>query len=328
VVYDRCRPQKMPQANTLLLGAIPPAETIDEAETPPEEGADQSKPEAKQAPKPETKKPPEKKEGEAERPEGGAWSAGPKIGSAVIIIDTDTTHPLMQWIDMGDVELYEPTPLEMPPGGTALVDVQWMGSDGRSHVGPVFAVAPREEFEDAVMGFVLMDQQVGADGTTQTVFGTNWPIRPSFPVFVLNLLHYLGSAQAAMEGATFKPGEPVNLESPVPGKPIEVRTPRGETIRLKESRPGKFQFTGTTELGVYEVRSGGKTLQHFAVNLFHPMESDIRPNAEIQIGRGLPVEGETAGWETARRELWKWILLAGLGVLLIEWYVYNRRVYL
>jgi hypothetical protein len=29
-----------------------------------------------------------------------------------------------------------------------------------------------------------------------------------------------------------------------------------------------------------------------------------------------------------RREAWKFLLLAALGVLILEWYIYNRRVYL
>ena len=34
------------------------------------------------------------------------------------------------------------------------------------------------------------------------------------------------------------------------------------------------------------------------------------------------------GWQGARRELWKALLLGALGILALEWYVYNRRVYL
>jgi hypothetical protein len=29
-----------------------------------------------------------------------------------------------------------------------------------------------------------------------------------------------------------------------------------------------------------------------------------------------------------RQELWKWLLLGAIGVLIFEWYIYNRRVYL
>jgi hypothetical protein len=39
------------------------------------------------------------------------------------------------------------------------------------------------------------------------------------------------------------------------------------------------------------------------------------------------VQGESIR-EPARREAWKLLLLLGLGVLLFEWYIYNRRVYL
>ena len=311
VIFDRCQSQPMPQANTkpmpqantLFIPPLPPAE----AKAQPEEEKSET--------------------AQEERPGSTGWRRGPEVEGA-IIIDTDSTHPLMQWIDLGDVQLDLPTPLEMPPGGTALIDVQWIGPDNASKVGPVFAIAPRGGFEDAVMGFVLFDQRPDQDGKPAEFIGTNWPIRESFPVFVLNLLYYLGGCQATLEGACVQPGQMVTLENPLPGKPLEVLTPGGETVKLKETRPGKLDFTATSQLGVYEVRAAGKTLQRFAVNLFHARESDIRPAHDIQIGRGTPVEAQTWGREITRRELWKWLLLLGLGVLLIEWYVYNRRVYL
>ena len=46
----------------------------------------------------------------------------------------------------------------------------------------MLAIAPREGFEDAVMGFVLVDQAAEPGGATQRFIGTNWLIRPSFPV--------------------------------------------------------------------------------------------------------------------------------------------------
>jgi hypothetical protein len=35
-----------------------------------------------------------------------------------------------------------------------------------------------------------------------------------------------------------------------------------------------------------------------------------------------------AGREPARRDAWKLLVLAALAVLLFEWYIYNRRVYI
>ena len=109
VIYDRCHPKEMPQANTFFLGALPP---------------------------------------------GDVWKAKPKSGR-LHIIDTDAAHPMMQWIDLGNVEIASATPLELPPGGRTLID---------STAGPLLAIAPREGFEDAVLGFVLIDDLPGADG--------------------------------------------------------------------------------------------------------------------------------------------------------------------
>ena len=96
---------------------------------------------------------------------------------------------------------------------------------------------------------------------------------------------------------------------------------------MKGGKLGKFNFTDTEELGPYEVSSEGETIRWFAVNLFHSAESDIRPDRQPAIKIGyVEVEGKT-GWEAGRRDTWRWLLLAGLAVLLLEWYIYNRRVY-
>jgi hypothetical protein len=67
-------------------------------------------------------------------------------------------------------------------------------------------------------------------------------------------------------------------------------------------------------------------IRQFAVNLFDRSESDIAPSPEIQLP--VPVAGQTSGWESTRREIWKALLLLALAVLCFEWYVYNRRVYM
>jgi hypothetical protein len=65
--------------------------------------------------------------------------------------------------------------------------------------------------------------------------------------------------------------------------------------------------------------------------LFHPRESDVplrkNPKTElpsIRIGY-VEVEGQRR-LEPARREIWRELLLVGLLVLGVEWYIYNRRV--
>ena len=270
VIYDRCRPESMPQANTLFIGSLPPLPR---------------------------------------------WKADAKVDLPQII-DTDLSHPLMEWIDLGNVILRQATPLVVPPGGSLLVD---------SDAGPLLAIAPREGFEDTVMGFLLLDE-VLRDGKPEKLLETNWPTRPSFAVFILNMLHYLGGHRHTLAAGSTRPGRPVTLAGPAPGREISVLTPAGKNIPFEQVRSARFTFTGTAELGIYEVLSAGKTRERFAVNLFDRKESNIKPTPQIEFGN-VQLTGQT-GWEQARREIWKWLLMAALAILIVEWYIYNRRVYL
>jgi hypothetical protein len=234
------------------------------------------------------------------------------------IIDVDPAHPLTQWMDLGSVLIDRATPLETPPGGSVLID---------SHLGPLLVVAPRGGYEDAVLGFALIDETVAADGSLEKYRNTTWFTQASFPVFVLNLLNYLGGAQAVSETATVRPGQPIVLDDVAPETSLEIGTPRGDRVKLPPAQQGKAGFTATGELGVYQVFRNGQAAEQYAVNLFQPAESDIRPKAQIQVAQ-VPVKGQTGGTEAARRELWKVLLMAGLGVLLLEWYIYHRRVYI
>jgi len=184
----------------------------------------------------------------------------------------------------------------------------------------------RDRFEDAVLGFVLLGERPGADGKPERFYATTWVVKASFPVFMLNVLGYLGGGRSANEGESLRPGQQIELESPQPGKTLVVVIAIRGRNELKKSVHGKISFTDTGDLGLYEVQSAGETIQHFAVNLFDISESNIRPREEIKIGR-VPV-AVAAGPEPVRREAWKLLLWAGLAVLLFEWYIYNRRVYL
>ncbi len=263
IIYDRCRPTTMPQANTLFIGNVPPGE---------------------------------------------GWSRGEPV-AAPRIIDTDPTHPMMQWLAMDDVVLREGRPIGVPPGGDILID---------SDAGPMLVIAPRETFQDAATGFLLVEEEEGGQ-----VGRTTWPIRPSFPMFVLNTLGYLGGGVQEPGHRSARPGHPITLEAATGGS-ISVVHPDGQATRLEAVRAGRRRFSATEQLGVYEVRSGGRTVSRFAVNLFDPRESDLAPRGALDMG-AEKIAGRS-GWEAARREIWRPLLLLGLFVLIVEWYIYNQRV--
>ncbi len=268
VIYEQCAPEKMPQASTLFIGAVPPLSD---------------------------------------------WSAGPR-GNTPIIIDVDRAHPLTQLIEMGNVAIADGTPIKGPSGASTLFD---------SDIGPMFVVAGREGFDDAVLGFEI----VGTDEKGALSPKTDWIVRRSFPVFVMNVLRYLGGNRGALSLGSIAPGESLTLRSILPIDKMRIETPSRQTFEVAREGQNAFVFTRTDELGIYRAsESGAKDVsQQFAVNLFDARESNLVPTPEIKLGYEI-VAGR-AGAEPTRREFWKWLLLLGLGVLLFEWYVYNRRVY-
>jgi len=240
------------------------------------------------------------------------WSALEKV-VAPQIIDTNAAHPIMQLIELGgDVHFAEGTPLKPPTGSTTLIE---------SSAGVLFAVAPREGFEDAVLGVEIL----GTNEKGEQYRNTDWPLRLSFPVFVLNVLDYFGGNRESATSASVAPGRLVSLSPTGSADSLTVKTPSGKTVKVTRGQSSVANFTGTDELGIYEVLEGNKVTQRFAVNLFDSFETDIRPREKVRIGYS-PIEGQRQ-WKGARRETWKALLLLAIGVLLLEWYIYNRRVY-
>ncbi len=60
------------------------------------------------------------------------------------------------------------------------------------------------------------------------------------------------------------------------------------------------------------------------VNLLDPRESNLAVRDELAIGYD-DIEGTTTN-VPARQEYWTWVILFAILILLLEWYVYNRRV--
>ena len=258
-------------------------------------------------------------------PPGGGWKAKPEV-TLPQIIDAAVSHRLMQWVDVNEIQkVVSATPLVVPSGGTVLID---------SDTGPLLAIAPREGFEDLVLGMVLIEERAAADGSRAVYRNTDWPWRVSFASFVFNLLTVRAGGQDLTASGSYRPGMPVTLEAPdsgapgTPGRGLDVQVPSGATVHLPPVSSGKLTFTATDELGVYRILSGGKLVQQFAVNLLDPAESNIRPPADpvIKIGY-VEVAGKT-GWVAGHREIWRELVLAGLAVVFLEWLLYLRRVYI
>lgn len=256
-------------------------------------------------------------------PPGPAYAKS-RIIESPIILDWDVSHPLMQYIrDLPTVAIQKAISVE-PPSGSAIL----MESDK----GPLAFVAPREGYADAVVTFGLMDGKS---------FNTNWYNKYSFPLFLFNSLQVLGNARGAIGDEVHLPGQPVVLRAEASTARVEVTAADGKARETLDRSPqGTFVYNHADRLGLYHARWGKDGLQSFAVNLFDPRESDIAPrglvpagvpatqadNYKIKIGFN-PVEA-TRRTKLEQHDWWKPIAMLALGVVLLEWYIYNRRVYI
>jgi hypothetical protein len=241
------------------------------------------------------------------------------------IIDWDRAHPLLASVELSNVDIADSLVLNPPPGAAVLVD---------STAGPIAAIAPRDAYQDVVLGFEIF----GRDKDGSRTVNTNWPRRLSFPTFCLNVLEYLAGGTEDSQIASVRPGRPVELRTAGNVPELTVIDPAKNEHVVRRSGEDIFQFHDTQRLGVYEVRRREQVTERFAVNLFDRQESDVRlrptqdPDAQTiraaDIRIGHVDVAAAASRAPARKEIWKVVLAGALCVLVFEWYIYNRRVYL
>ncbi|MCA9186705.1 MAG: VWA domain-containing protein [Pirellulaceae bacterium] len=248
-------------------------------------------------------------------PPGNEWTKS-ETQPSPIVIDLDVAHPLMKYISMGNVRFAEGHSVTGPKGQTVLMD---------SDIGPIFVLAPRGGYQDAVLGCSIL----GTDENGELFANTDWPRRISFPLFARNILEYLGGgAEDLSDTVAGQPGKPVLLRAQTPVPELQVKAPDGHRATIGRGPQNTYSYTDTDSTGIYEVyeKSSREPTQRFAVNLFDTVESDLPPRPVIET-TWTKVAAQ-AGWQPTRRDTWQWILLAAIVVLLAEWYIYNRRVYL
>ncbi len=240
-----------------------------------------------------------------------------------VILDWDVAHPLMQYVrDLSNVVIAKANGVDLPPGASVLIE---------SNLGPLAFVAPREGYADAVVTFALLDGES---------FNTTWFKNISFPLFLFNSLTVLGNARESVGDETHLPGANVVLRAEDAPESLEIFGPNGRKVETVARSPqGTYVFSKADKTGIYHARWGKNSVLPFTVNLFDFRESDLAPRGLVPDGTppekaerykikiGDSVVASTKAIRPSRKDWWMPFALGSLVVLLVEWYVYNRRVY-
>jgi len=219
-----------------------------------------------------------------------------------VIIDWDRAHPLTRYVNFGSLFLGKALRFEGPASAHTLVE---------TNEGPLVQWWATGSHRILVAGFDM--------------FESRWPLRVGFPVFIANAVRYMGGVESLGETARVQPGKAISALAPANTADVRVTYPNGAQATV-QPQGGRVTFGDTYACGPYRFDFGSDRSDTYVVNLLDARESDLTPRDEIQW------QAETvAGTRRAlkeNREIWPWLALAALSVLMVEWFIYNRRVYI
>lgn len=211
------------------------------------------------------------------------------------ILDWQKEHPLFRSADFHDVHISQAQAVKPETRGRVLAK----GTGG----------AP----------LLLLTQEAGRSFRAILTFSlvdSDWPLRPSFPVFFANLLQYARDFNTLGNIPFYRTGTLVGLP---PLGEADVSLPSGAKVRVPAGL-----FADTDEVGMYAAAWGSDRLMRFPVNLLDERETDIAPAREIVVG------SETVAAQPKlteiNREIWTWIAGAILAVALLEWWMFHRKI--
>ncbi len=166
-------------------------------------------------------------------------------------------------------------------------------------------------------------RRVGA--ITFDLHDSDLPLQVAFPILLVNLIDYLAPGRSFNASDGVSPGESVIIRPDPSVDTVAIASPSNQIYTVRPGG-GNVVFKDTQELGAYGVTllSGDQqAIDYFAVNLFDPAESDIRPVEAIRIGQSqiTSAQSDETGWQ----EWWPWLAALALLILLIEWWVYHGR---
>ncbi|MDP6947039.1 MAG: hypothetical protein QF464_23015, partial [Myxococcota bacterium] len=145
------------------------------------------------------------------------------------------------------------------------------------------------------------------------------PVSYAFPLLVVNALNWF---QPQPDGLlpTRRAGVPLSVATELAEGPLTVRGPSPIALRRV---PGRVHFTAPA-IGIYTFEAPDGGAMPVAVNLMDAAESDVTPRGDYAAWQAPPP------WIPPRPPWpgtpWRALLLGAIGLMLIEWWTWHRRV--
>ncbi|MFT3686707.1 MAG: VWA domain-containing protein [Phycisphaerales bacterium] len=249
-------------------------------------------------------------------PPAGLIDEGP--GDATTVINYDRGHPALRNISFDGLTVNPSRKCSPPTGGRASVRSI---ADGIS--GPLIV-----EITDVGMRSLVV---------TFDILNSNWPFDAGFVLYTVQGLTYLGSSAGDTGALVLKPGQTIEQTLPTGAANARIGLPDTSRKELLVSPEGRVVYGPLPKVGVYtvswdgqpgstDVLVEGRSRRTVTANMLDPYESEVAALKAEDLKQLMPANVTTGQLQAGTRRLWPWLLMLALAFVLIEWYVYNRKV--
>lgn len=225
------------------------------------------------------------------------------------VIASDASHPILRYVDFAPVRW---TSVSL---GKAK---DWAQEVASCSNGSAIVAGEEGGYRSVWLGFPL-DLGHGP-----------FPLTVSYPIFLSNVLRW--AARAEDHANQIRTGTAVVLRVPRGAGHIAITKPDGSRSVVPASAGGVVAFDDANEPGIYTARGPMGYVYRFAANLCDYNEANIAPR-----NPDLPALGPSAASPSRPRdgkpvripyELGPALAAALIAVLVLEWWLYHRRIHL
>ncbi len=216
-------------------------------------------------------------------------------------------HPLLQYVNLD--ELFVSSMTAVAPGGDADVIVE-------AGEGPLILTVNRGALTLVYVTFDPMD--------------SNWPFQRGFVNFCANAIGWLAAGGSAVADEPLAPGDIITTRVPKDARNPTIQTPGGDELALTVPAQSSLSYGPLRRSGVYRLqwqlpaRESSSSTLAYAVNMKTRVEGRCDAASEI-VFASERVAGVQGGG-VSKSAAWPWLLLGAFGLLILEWWVWLRRV--
>lgn len=174
---------------------------------------------------------------------------------------------------------------------------------------------------------------------------TSWFVDPNLVVLIASAVKHLTGVEGEGAGAgSLRTGDVLSEVLPGGARDVRISGPGvvGGSAGLSLTPDGRVNWGPIETAGLYEVswagegggrdqRDGGRWVRRVPVGVLSDVESDVRGREAIAFETSEVVAVNAGGGDGAVSEprgWWRWLVIGALALLVLEWWIYNRRVYL